>query len=181
MTESELYTFYTAVAASIAAIFSALTAVYQAYTNKKHQHASVMPFLTDDLTVRIRGENSFAIKNQGLGPAVLKEYTCYWNHKVVDHFELMDNLREILGERYIINITALQAGYALGAGDSKYLFKVALKPNESFIEGDLSLANFAVKLASSFRLEIKYHSLFSNKTTIYCSKPTFTLLNDKGE
>ncbi|MDK2594434.1 hypothetical protein [Pseudoalteromonas obscura] len=181
MTESELYTYYTAIAAAIAAAFSAGAAIYQAYANKKHQNASVMPLLVDyiDLHGLSTGGNlKLLIKNQGLGPAIISRYSFFWKDKQVLHNELLDVSHELLGSRFAVSLSEYQAGYAFSAGDVVTIFEIEfLNQKGKFNEDDrLVIENFVAEAVKNFRLEVDYHSLLSKKRYKYTTMPNLKML-----
>ncbi|GMM85237.1 hypothetical protein [Pseudoalteromonas sp. MTN2-4] len=151
----EIYTLITAVASCIAAIISAAIAIYQSYSNKLHQEASVVPYIADKLNLLELdfGTATFSICNKGLGPAIVKAYDYYWDGKQIEYKALENLILENIGSRYILSLTQL--------GEGQEALKIQHNGNKGKFNEDDSLVirSFLDESKSKFVIKINYKSV----------------------
>lgn len=145
----------------IIAICAVFIAAYQAYATRKHNKLSVKPHLND---FRDKESNSkqliytFTLNNNGLGPAIIKEWKVYVDGKALDsndHEYYEKKAREIIPEKINdVVTTRLGANYALPSNDTIKLlylmFYIHHGTNFDGIEKNLARLDIYVRYESIY-------------------------------
>lgn len=154
------------VAISLCALF--LT-VFQARATRKHNRLAVTPYLTTFVD-RIYKENRqvvvhVSLRNQGLGPAVIKDYSVIVKGKVCrpdSPHELEDLVKAALPMPLISELSyfaVLPNGYALGKGDAVVIATAVI---QTYMENTREQLEEALEC---FQLNICYESLYKTSFT----------------
>ncbi|NUZ10078.1 hypothetical protein HUZ36_04730 [Pseudoalteromonas sp. McH1-7] len=183
MTQLESYTLITAFAASVAAIASAIAAIYQCYANKKHQNASVIPYICDhyDQTSYHKGSISFSITNKGIGPALIESFEFYWDECLISCTKLEDELISLLGSRFEFITTELGKDQAFSPNETVTVLEINFLQQHGQFNDDhrATLAAFREEAVKKFRLKATYKSVLSSKQYVYHTAPLNSLLQQR--
>ena len=83
-----------ALSAMIVAVFALFVTIWDSYQSRKHNRLSVKPFL--GIGVDIHEKVEFTLSNQGIGPAVIKEFSVYFDGKLLSKNPRADIYRDLL-------------------------------------------------------------------------------------
>lgn len=114
------------ISAIVIAIASIVISTWQGIENRNHNRLTVMPKLGISLTVN---ENLFriSVKNNGLGPAILKKRTLMFEGKEIEWYD-HNHLKKIV-ENFKINgnlsFSLMDEFSTIPVGDEKTLFQFA--------------------------------------------------------
>lgn len=103
------------------AILALSTSLYESYEFRKHNRLSLRPYL--DQTVYVQGQEYYklSVQNEGLGPAIIEEFTILANTKIVSNWN--SALAEI-GVHKFSALSTLKKGNIISAGESITLVKI---------------------------------------------------------
>lgn len=154
------------VAISLCALF--LT-VFQARATRKHNRLSVTPYLTTfvDRTLQANRQLVYhvTLRNQGLGPAVIRDYCVIVKGKECrpqSPHELEGLIEASLPMPLISELSyfaVLPNGYALGKGDTIVIAKAVI---QTYMENSHEQLQEALE---AYQLKISYESLYKNPFT----------------
>ncbi|MCF2910001.1 hypothetical protein L1285_16900 [Pseudoalteromonas sp. DL2-H2.2] len=181
MTSVEIYTLITAVFAALAALFSAAASIYQCYSNKLHQEASVRPHISDFLglnNLADKGEFTFKIANKGIGTALIERYEFQWNGQKKTWTETIELIQSLIGNRFGIYLVELGLGSALSPHEEIIVLRISHNVNKGKFSDDdlLVLTSFLDEAKHKFKLHIVYKSLLSDRKFKYQTTPLISLL-----
>lgn len=147
-----------ALSAMIVAVFALFVTIWDSYQSRKHNRLSVKPFL--GIGVDIHEKVEFTLSNQGIGPAVIKEFSVYFDGKLLSKNPRADIYRDLLEGsigKYKFHIPF--EGACIKEGAEKSLLRVDYddpKKNKQSIE------NFSNKLA----FKVVYTSIYGDQDAI---------------
>lgn len=147
-----------ALSAILVAVFSLFVTIWESHQSRKHNRLSVKPFLGIGMDINEKVE--FTLSNQGIGPAVIKEFSVYFNGNLISKNPRVDIYKELLEGRegkYIFHIPF--EGACIKEGESKTLLSV--------FYDDSNINNKAIKeLSNNFAFKVVYTSIYGEKHTI---------------
>lgn len=153
------------VCAIIVAIFAFITSVCQAYFTRRHNKLSVKPILSVEFNLAYKNDDDFGIslKNNGIGPAILKDLKVFVEGKLASNFS-RDNWEKVFeliqipkNWEPLISCTTIKPDYSISAGDKKQLLKINKKGLETNTLEDMR--NFLKKL----KIQITYESIYGEQ------------------
>lgn len=157
-------------AEAVIAVCALAFTVYQAFLSRRHNRLSVTPHLAifpNTHSAVSQGVVSVELLNNGLGPAIIKNYQVYFDNRLIadcDHKKLtgfFENLDLIKGQKNVDHhLTTLGQNYAMAAGDKKQIVAIKFpKATKEDIEKYETLLD-------RFDLVVKYKSMYGKKFTL---------------
>lgn len=147
-----------ALSAMIVAIFALFVTTWESYQSRKHNRLSVKPFL--GIGVDIHEKVEFTLSNQGIGPAVVKEFSVYFDGKLLSKNPRADIYRELLEGsigKYKFHIPF--EGACIKEGAEKSLLRVVYDDPKT---NKQSIKNFSNK----FAFKVVYTSIYGDQDAI---------------
>lgn len=147
-----------ALSAMIVAVLALFVTIWESYQSRKHNRLSVKPLL--GIGVDIHEKLEFTLSNQGIGPAVIKEFSVYFDGKLLSKNPRSDIYRELLEGsvgKYKFHIPF--EGACIKEGAEKSLLGVFYdnpKTNKKSIES----------LSNKFAFKVVYTSIYGEKYAI---------------
>jgi len=157
----------TAFAAVIIALIALALGILDHSETRKHDRLSVVPRLTYDyLLASVHQDISIEISNNGLGPAIVKEFNIYMDGKKLEDFGArgwlyaMELLLNVLSETAQPNVFFFNSGDTMKRGDTKKLISFS---RENLTQEDMLVI---IDFFSRLSINIKYESLYGDTYAI---------------
>lgn len=151
---------YISIASAVVALTALGVSIWQGYETRKHNRLSVTPNLVYytqfSPTDKLQG---FNITNNGLGPAIIDNFTIYVDDYLVNTqaastwLEVIDKLEL---DRSWITYNWLEPGYAIRPDETVWL--IAISETDQTVENINLLKNVLPRL----RIQIEYHSIYED-------------------
>lgn len=158
-------------ASTIIALCALIFTVWQSRKQRIHDRLSVKPHL-DILEQRnhFGSEVSFCleIKNNGLGPAIIRSHKIYKGSEGTKDYELVEDLEAELNEMLDLNTvytSELHPNFGLSANTSHPYLLVKIESNDPEASDQLRSA-----LYCKYNIEIEYESMYGERFT-FSTKP----------
>ena len=106
------------------AVLALMVSVYEGYEMRKHNRLSIKPYINSEIYMEnTPNKNTFEItlKNPGLGPAIIEEFSIYANGKKVESRN--QAMREI-GINKFSRLHNLKKGHIISEGESLLLVRI---------------------------------------------------------
>jgi hypothetical protein len=158
-------------AAEIIALCALFYTAFQAHTTRKHNRLSVTPYLTT-FTHTLKTPQLVTLVNElmnnGLGPAVIKEYKIFLDGSQLDikNSDQAEKELEILlqGKEFNRMATVLNKGYYVPPGEKRIVLSISFPVNEK-----QKIEDFLATL-ERLSLSIEYESTYGQKFTYDSNK-----------
>ena len=146
-------------ASNVIAICALGTTFYQAHLTRNHNRLSVKPHLTTWHESMSDGQEVFEIINNGVGPALIKEFKIFVDGQEVtgEGVDIVSNCLKIIFSAYklsIINSGYLGNGYVMSAKEHRTLITFAFEENNEPSDAEFEF------LTNRVRLLVKYESIY---------------------
>ncbi len=143
---------------------------YQAILTRQHNRLSVKPHLNtwmDGNTDHKYHRLSCELINNGLGPAIIKDFKVYFDNKLIGSNQNIAELEKAMDEKIelcqnVLNkkISLIDSNHSLLSGDSKTLLEVSIP---MYIGYDTKECE---EYFNKFDIEIKYECAYGTKFTL---------------
>ncbi len=165
--EAETVMIVTAIASIVIAGIASLATVMQGLYNRAHNRLSVRPLVTSVRDIRVRKDkngDSLEIRNNGTGPAIIKNVIHYLNDKVLtwDEFHTLfyDNTDGFEPRK----VSFIKVGSVLAVEGVQNLWEVGYNPKNQNID-----------FLNNINIRIEYQSIYEDKLFICDTNSNFEL------
>ena len=146
------------------AVLSFAVTIWQGYISRKHNQLSVKPHLYIDLHVEKDAPTRLIIKNNGLGPAFIKDFKILVDGKALtseDKLLYHQALKDINLEEYDFSYSMLSDNQAFPAGAEIDLYSFETEDLDSddvkTIEKNLERLDFEIDYESIYNIKYQYY------------------------
>ena len=146
-------------ASNVIAICALIATFYQAAVTRKHNRLSVKPHLTTWHSSRYDGVEIFEIINNGVGPALIKEFQLFADGQKIkgEGTDIVSNCIKTTFSAYNVSILDsgyLGNGYMMSANEHRVLAAFTFEENKEPSEAEFE------HLTNKIRLVVQYESIY---------------------
>ncbi|MCB0448180.1 MAG: hypothetical protein KDD03_11860 [Gelidibacter sp.] len=132
------------------AVLALIVSIYEGYEIRKHNRLSLKPYLDGSIFMQEKKLFKIEIRNEGLGPAIVEEFSIYANGKKVSSW---NNAMKEIGMKKFSQLTNMKPGDIISQGENLTLVKidtVLLKYNLEYVIKYKSVYEESFKIEQEF-------------------------------